>query len=53
MAHQHSVIRRQRAFPQIRGPIHEMPPIAEHRITLITDGTVTLWYKDKKLRRKS
>jgi hypothetical protein len=28
------------------------PPIAEHRITLITDRTVAFWYKDKKLRRK-
>ncbi len=39
-------------FLKYAGRYTRRPPIAEHRISLITDRTVTFWYKDKKLRRK-
>ena len=39
-------------FLKYAGRYTRRPPMAEHRITLITDRTVTFWYKDKKLRRK-
>ena len=39
-------------FLKYAGRYTRRPPIAEHRITLITDQTVTFWYKDKKLHRK-
>jgi Putative transposase len=39
-------------FLKYAGRYTRRPPIAAHRITLITDRTVTFWYKDKKLRRK-
>ncbi len=39
-------------FLKYAGRYTRRPPIAEHRITLITDRTVTFWYKDKKLHRK-
>jgi hypothetical protein len=39
-------------FLKYAGRYTRRPPIAEHRITLITDRTVTFWYKDKKFRRK-
>jgi hypothetical protein len=39
-------------FLKYAGRYTRRPPIAEHRITLITDRTVTFWYKDKRLHRK-
>jgi Putative transposase/Transposase zinc-binding domain len=39
-------------FLKYAGRYTRRPPIAEHRITLITDQTVTFWYKDKKVRCK-
>lgn len=39
-------------FLKYAGRYTRRPPIAEHRITLITDRTVAFWYKDKKLNRK-
>jgi hypothetical protein len=39
-------------FLKYAGRYTRRPPIAEHRITLITDRTVTFWYKDKKFHRK-
>jgi hypothetical protein len=39
-------------FLKYAGRYTRRPPIAEHRITAITDQTVTFWYRDKKLRRK-
>jgi hypothetical protein len=39
-------------FLKYAGRYTRRPPIAEHRITLMTDRTVTFWYKDKKLHRK-
>jgi hypothetical protein len=39
-------------FLKYAGRYTRRPPIAEHRITLITDRTVTFWYRDKKFRRK-
>ena len=39
-------------FLKYAGRYTRRPPIAEHRITLITDRTVTFWYKDKKLHCK-
>jgi hypothetical protein len=39
-------------FLKYAGRYTRRPPIAEHRITLITDRTVSFWYKDKKLHRK-
>jgi Putative transposase len=39
-------------FLKYAGRYIRRPPIAQHRITLITDRTVAFWYKDKKLRRK-
>jgi Putative transposase/Transposase zinc-binding domain len=39
-------------FLKYAGRYTRRPPIAEHRISLITERTVTFWYKDKKLHRK-
>jgi len=39
-------------FLKYAGRYTRRPPIAEHRIALITEQTVTFWYKDKRLRRK-
>ena len=39
-------------FLKYAGRYIRRPPIAQHRITIITDRTVAFWYKDKKLRRK-
>lgn len=39
-------------FLKYAGRYTRRPPIAEHRIALITEETVTFWYKDKRLRRK-
>jgi Putative transposase len=39
-------------FLKYAGRYTRRPPIAEHRITSITDQTVTFWHKDKRLRRK-
>jgi hypothetical protein len=39
-------------FLKYAGRYTRRPPIAEHRITLITDRTVRFWYNDKKLRSK-
>lgn len=41
-----------RHFLKYAGRYTRRPPIAEHRITLITDRTVTFWYKDKRLHRR-
>jgi hypothetical protein len=38
-------------FLKYAGRYTRRPPIAEHRITLITERTVTFWYWDKKLHR--
>jgi hypothetical protein len=39
-------------FLKYAGRYTRRPPIAERRITLITEGTVRFWYKDKRLRCK-
>jgi hypothetical protein len=39
-------------FLKYAGRYTRRPPIAQHRITLITDRTVAFWYKDKRLHRK-
>jgi hypothetical protein len=39
-------------FLKYAGRYIRRPPLAEHRITKITERTVIFWYKDKKLRRK-
>jgi hypothetical protein len=39
-------------FLKYAGRYTRRPPIAEHRITVITDEAVAFWYKDKKLHRK-
>jgi Putative transposase len=40
-------------FLKYAGRYTRRPPIAEHRITLIIDRTVTFWYQDKKLHCKA
>ena len=39
-------------FLQYAGRYVRRPPIAQRRITWITERTVRFWYKDKKLRRR-
>jgi len=39
-------------FLKYAGRYTRRPPIAEHRITQITERTVRFWYKDKKLHRE-
>jgi hypothetical protein len=39
-------------FLRYAGRYVRRPPIAQHRITFIGEGSVRFWYKDKKLRRR-
>lgn len=39
-------------FLRYAGRYARRPPIAQYRITSLDAGTVTFWYKDKKLRRR-
>jgi hypothetical protein len=37
---------------QYAGRYVKRPPIAQHRISSIGEGTITFWFKDNKLRRR-